>query len=120
MEKTLFTQSCGIGENMGVDDMQEALEAGFLEGKLCNPVTVKFNDNTNQAIETICNAQGVTVAEWLRDLAINNLVARKREFHRMEKLWGQTKETSATSADKESPVAVTTELDVQNFGVNEQ
>lgn len=101
MEKTLFTQSCGIGENMGVDDMQEALEAGFLEGKLCNPVTVKFNDNTNQAIETICNAQGVTVAEWLRDLAINNLVARKREFHRMEKLWGQTKETSATSADKE-------------------
>ena len=70
---------------MGVDDINEALEAGFLEGKLCNPVTVKFNDNTNQAIETICNAQGVTVAEWLRDLAIKNLVARKREFHRMEK-----------------------------------
>ena len=37
---------------MGVDDMNEALEAGFLDGKLCNPVTVKFNDNTNQAIET--------------------------------------------------------------------
>ena len=71
--------------------MNEALEAGFLDGKLCNPVTVKFNDNTNQAIETICNAQGITVAEWLRDLAIKNLVARKREFHRMEKLWGQTK-----------------------------
>ena len=90
-----------IGGYMGVDDMNEALEAGFVDGKLCNPVTVKFNDNTNQAIETICNAQGITVAEWLRDLAIKNLVARKREFHRMEKLWGQTKETSATSADKE-------------------
>lgn len=86
---------------MGVDDMNEALEAGFLTGKLVNPITVKFNDATTQALEGLCNAQGITVAEWLRDLAIQNLVARKREFHRMEKIWGQSKETSATSADKE-------------------
>ena len=28
-----------------------------------------------------------------------NSIERKRELHRMEKLWGQAKETSTTSAD---------------------
>ena len=83
--------------------MQEALDLGFLDvhGKKTDSTSVRMTHEALQAIETICNAQGVTLAEWLRDLAIKNLVARKREFHRMEKLWGQTKETSTTSADKE-------------------
>jgi len=51
---------------MRTDEMNEARELGFLGGKLDNPVTVKFNDLTDESIEGVANASDMTKADWIR------------------------------------------------------
>ena len=53
---------------MRTDEMNEARELGFLGGKLDNPITVKFNDLTDESIEGVANASDMTKADWIRSL----------------------------------------------------
>lgn len=78
---------------MRTDDMNEARELGFLGGKLDNPVTVKFNDLTDESIEGVANASDMTKADWIREACIEKLLVERRKFNRMRKVWGHPKET---------------------------
>ncbi|WP_332604747.1 hypothetical protein [Acinetobacter sp. ESBL14] len=78
---------------MKVDDMNEARELGFLGGKLDNPVTIKFNDLTDESIEAVANASDMTKADWIREACIEKLLVERRKLNRMRKVWGNSKET---------------------------
>ena len=116
MEKTLFTQSCGIGENMGVDEMQEALELGFLDvhGKKTDSTSVRMTHEALQAIDALAAMDDIKRSEWIRDAAIEKLLKFKKQHEYLSRAFGNATNTvNTSSANKESPVAVTTELDVQ-------
>ena len=79
------------------DDMNEAIAAGFIGGKLDTPVTIKFNDFTDLSIESVASACEMTKADWIREACIEKLLAEKKKFNRMSKVWGTSKETTADS-----------------------
>ena len=74
-----------------------------------------------QAIDALAEMVDIKRSEWIRDAAIEKLLKFKKQHEYLSRAFGNTTNTMNTSsANKESPVARTTELDVQNFGVNEQ
>lgn len=101
---------------MRADDMKEAIEKGYLGGKLVNPLTIKFNDVMFNRIGAICDATGDEKAEWIRNLIMRELLIQEERFHRMSAVWGETKETSAHmgNQNRKSPAAGTVELDLNN------
>lgn len=66
---------------MRTDEMNEARELGFLGGKLDNPVTVKFNDLTDESIEGMANANAnasdMTKTHWIREACIAKLLLKR-------------------------------------------
>ncbi|MFT4020049.1 MAG: hypothetical protein QM666_00865 [Acinetobacter sp.] len=84
------------------DEMNEARELGFFDGKLDNPVTVKFNDLTDESIEGVANASDMTKADWIREACIEKLLVERRKFNRMRKVWGHTKETRDAKGCREN------------------
>lgn len=123
MEKTLFTQPSSIGEQMGVDDMQEALDLGFLDvhGKKTDSTSVRMTHEALQAIDALAAMDDIKRSEWIRDAAIEKLMKFKKQHEYLSRAFGNTTNTVNTSStNKESPVAVTTELDIQNLEGNEQ
>ena len=108
---------------MGVDEMQEALDLGFLDvqGKKTDSTSVRMTHEALQAIDALAAMDDIKRSEWIRDAAIEKLLKFKKQHEYLSRAFGNTTNTVNTSStNKESPVAVTTELDVQNFGVNEQ
>lgn len=74
-----------------------------------------------QAIDALAAMADIKRSEWIRDAAVEKLLKFKKQHEYLSRAFGNTTNTVNTSStNKESPVAVTTELDVQNFGVNEQ
>ena len=74
-----------------------------------------------QAIDALAAMVDIKRSEWIRDAAIEKLLKFKKQHEYLSRAFGNTTNTMNTSStNKESPVARTTELDVQNFGVNEQ
>ena len=74
-----------------------------------------------QAIDALAAMVDIKRSEWIRDAAIEKLLKFKKLHEYLSRAFGNTTDTVNTSStNKESPVAVTTELDVQNLGVNEQ
>lgn len=108
---------------MGVDELKEALDLGFLDvhGKKTDSTSVRMTHEALQAIDALAAMDDVKRSEWIRDAAIEKLVKFKKQHEYLSRAFGNTTNTMNTSStNKESPVARTTELDVQNFGVNEQ
>lgn len=99
---------------MGVDEMKEAIEKGYLSGKLDNPITIKFNDAVLLRVSAICDATGEEKAEWIRSLIIRELLKQEEQYNRMAQVWGKTKETMSNIGNQQkSPSADTDELSVQ-------
>ena len=73
-----------------------------------------------QAIDALAAMVDIKRSEWIRDAAIEKLLKFKKLHEYLSRAFGNTTNTVNTSStNKESPVARTTELDVQNFGSNE-
>ena len=106
---------------LGVDDMKEAIERGLLGGKLTTPKTFKFTDEMLDEMNIVADAYEKDMADWVREVIAEALLVEIAKFNRMARARNKSKCTSDTLGhQKESPVGATTELDVQNFGVNEQ
>lgn len=102
---------------MRADDMKEALNKGYLTGKLDNQLQTKVNDAILKRVTAICDATGEERADWLRNLIIRELLIQEEQFNRMSKIWGDTKITSDSLASsvtqQKSPTAGTVEPNIQ-------
>ena len=106
---------------MGVDDLKEAIEKGYLGGKYTVPKTIKFTHEMLDAIAVASETNEQDLCNWVREVIAKALLAEDAKYERMARAREKAKCTSGTLVhQKESPVGATTELDVQNFEVNEQ
>ena len=98
---------------MRADDMKDAIDKGYVGGKLINPLTIKLNDVMFSRVEAICSANGDEKAEWIRNLIIRELLIQEERFNRMSSVWGRIRETSTNleNQNEKNPVAATTESD---------
>ena len=100
---------------MGVDELREAIAKGYIGGKYTIPKTIKF---TNEMLDGIASASEVDEkesCEWIREVIAKALLAEDAKYERMTRARARSKCTSGTLVhQKESPVAVTTELDSSN------
>lgn len=79
---------------MRPEDMNAAREMGFLDGKLGNPITIKFGDLLEEAITNMSLAEEITKADFIRDAVIEKILAEKQRFDRMQKVFGKAKKTT--------------------------
>ena len=84
------------------EDMQEAIEKGLLNGKLINPVTIKFTDKQIDSMDIVCAGNLTSVPEWIRDLVIRELLAEEAKFNRMARAKEKSKITSDTLVNPEN------------------
>ena len=108
---------------MGVDDMQEALDLGFLDvqGKKTDSTSVRMTHEALQAIDALAAMDDIKRSEWIRDAAIEKLIRFKKQHEYLSRAFGNTTNTVNTSStNKESPVVGATEPDVQSLGDKEQ
>ena len=105
---------------MGVNDMQEALDLGFLDvhGKKTDSTSVRMTHEALQAIDALAAMDDIKRSEWIRDAAIEKLLKFKKQHEYLSRAFGNTTNTMNTSStNKESPSAGTNELDCSNnFG----
>ncbi|NHB56996.1 hypothetical protein G9F32_02965 [Acinetobacter sp. 194] len=97
--------------------MKEAINKGYLTGKLEHQLQTKVNDAILKRVTAICDATGEERADWFRNLIIRELLIQEEQYNRMTKVWGDTKNTSTTSdynvIQQKSPSAVTDEPNIQ-------
>ena len=101
---------------MGVDEMQEALDLGFLDvhGKKTDSTSVRMTHEALQAIDALAAMVDIKRSEWIRDAAIEKLLKFKKLHEHLSRAFGNTTNTVNTSStNKESPSARTDEPDVQ-------
>lgn len=97
---------------MGVDDMQEAIEKGYLGGKYTVPKTIKFTDEMLDAISAESEATGKEMSEWIREVIAEALLVIDAQFERRARARSKSKCTSGTLVhQKESPSAGTDGLE---------
>lgn len=99
---------------MGVDEMKEAIDKGYLGGKLITPKTIKFTDEMLDAIAIVAEAEEKDIAEWIREAIAEALLIVDAKYERMTRARLKAKCTSSTLVHHEkSSSAVTDELSVQ-------
>ena len=99
---------------MGVDDLKEAIEKGYLGGKYTVPKTIKFTHEMLDAITIAGETNEQDSCNWVREVIAKALLAEDTKYERMARARNRSKCTSGTLVhQKESPVGATTELDVQ-------
>ncbi len=106
---------------MGVDDLKEAIEKGYLDGKYTIPKTIKFTHEMLDAIAVASEINEQDLCNWVREVIAKALLAEDAKYERMARARNRSKCTSGTLVhQKESPVVGATELDIQNLEGNEQ
>lgn len=108
---------------MGVNNMQEALDLGFLDvqGKKTDSTSVRMTHEALQAIDALAAMDDIKRSEWIRDAVIEKLLKFKKQHEYLSRAFGNaTNAMNTSSINKESPSARTDELDVQNLEGNEQ
>jgi len=108
---------------MGVDEMQEAINLGFLDvhGKKTDSTSVRMTHEALQAIDALAAMDDMKRSEWIRDAAKEKLMKFKKQHEYLSRPFANTTNTvNTTSTNKESPVGATTELDIHNLEGNEQ
>ena len=106
---------------MGVDDLKEAIEKGYLGGKYVATKTFKFTHEMLDGIIAASESYEQDSCSWVREVIAKALLAEDAKYERMARARNRSKCTLGTLVhQKESPSAGTDELDVQNLGVNEQ
>lgn len=78
--------------------MLRADDLGLIGGKLMQQVTLKTNDKLHAAINSMALATGTTVADFVRNAVIKEILAEKQRFDLMVAVFGDSKET-VTSSD---------------------
>ncbi len=106
---------------MGVNDMQEALDLGFLDvqGKKTDSTSVRMTHEALQAIDALAAmVRHKNARNRIRNAAIEKLLKFKKQHEYLSRAFGNTTNTVNTSStSKESPSAGTDELDCSNnFG----
>lgn len=83
---------------MGVDDMQEALNLGFLDmnGKKTDSTSVRMTHEALQAIDALAAMDDVKRSEWIRDAAIEKLMKFKKQHEYLSKAFGSAMNTVDT------------------------
>ena len=106
---------------MGVDDLKEAIEKGYLGGKYTVPKTIKLTHEMLDAIAVASETNEQDTCSWMREVIAKALLAEDAKYERMARARNRSKCTSGTLVpQKESPSAGTDEPDVQYFGDKEQ
>ena len=101
---------------MGVDDLKEAIEKGYLGGKLVTPKTIKFCDEMLDAVSVYAEAESISDVDWMRKAIAEALVIADARYERTRRAKERaSKQWGTLVHQKESPSARTDELDVQNF-----
>lgn len=96
---------------MGVDDMQEAIEKGYLGGKLIAPKTIKFMDAMLDAVSVYAEAEGISDVDWMRNAIAEALLIADAKYERTRKAKERaSKHWNTLAHQKESPSAGTDEL----------
>lgn len=81
---------------MGVDDVQEAFEKGYLGGKLTTPKTFKFTDEMLDAISIAAESEDKDMADWIREVIAAALLVVDAKYERMTRARERAKCTSNT------------------------
>ena len=106
---------------MGVDDLKEAIEKGYLGGKYTVPKTIKFTHEMLDAIAVASETNEQDLCNWVREVIAKALLAEDAKYERMARARMRAKGTSGTLVhQKESLVVGATELGIQNLEGNEQ
>lgn len=105
---------------MGVDDLKDAIEKGYLGGKYTVPKTFKFTHEMLDAIAVASETNEQDSCSWVREVIAKALLAEDAKYERMARARMRAKGTSGTLVhQKESPVGATTGLDIHNFDGDE-
>ena len=105
---------------MGVDDLKDAIEKGYLGGKYTIPKTFKFTHEMLDAIAMASEVNEQDSCSWVREVIAKALLAEDAKYERMARARVRSKNTLGTLVhQKESPVVGATELEFNNLGVNE-
>lgn len=100
---------------MGADELKEAINRGWLGGKLNITKSIKVTEEMWQAMQIEADARDMDVAEWLRELIAEKLLQEEDKFNRKLRARERARYTLFTSDtdvnQQKSPVAGTTELD---------
>lgn len=106
---------------MGVDDLKEAIEKGYLGGKLVTPKTIKFMDAMLDAVSVYAEAESISDVDWMRNAIAEALLIADAKYERTRKAKERSSKHWDTLAhQKESPSVSADELDIQNREGNEQ
>jgi len=96
---------------MGVDELKEAIEKGYLGRKYTAPKTFKFTHEMLDAIAVASEISEKDSCEWVREVIAKALLAEDAKYERMTRARERAKGTSGTLVyQKESPTAGTVEL----------
>ena len=99
---------------MGVDELKEAIEKGYLGGKYTVPKTIKFTHEMLDGIAVASETNEQDSCNWVREVIAKALLAEDAKYERMARARNRSKCTSGTLGNqKESLVGATTEPDVQ-------
>ncbi|HHP7932679.1 hypothetical protein [Acinetobacter baumannii] len=102
---------------LGVDEMQEAIEKGYLGGKLITPKTIKFTDEMLDAVAIVAESEEKDQAEWIREVIAQALLVEDARYERMTRARLRSKCTSGTLVHQQkSPTAGTVEPYSHNIG----
>ena len=89
---------------MGVDEMQEALDLGFLDvhGEKTDSTSVRMTHEALQAIDALAAMDDVSRGEWVRDAVMARVRVKRRQYEYLEKVFGAATYTANTvHSDKE-------------------
>lgn len=99
---------------MGVDDLKEAIEKGYLGGKYIVTKTFKLTHEMVDGIIAASEACEQDSCSWVREVIAKALLAEDAKFERMARAREKAKITSDTLVNHEkSPSAGTDEPSVQ-------
>ncbi len=99
---------------MGVDDLREAIEKGYLGGKYTVPKTFKFTHEMLDAIAVVSEINEQDSCSWVREVIAKALLAEDAKYERMARARDRAKGTWGTLVyPQKSSSAGTDEPNVQ-------
>ena len=91
---------------MGVDDLKEAIEKGYLGGKYTVPKTIKFTHEMLDAIAVASETNEQDLCNWVREVIAKALLAEDAKYERMARARERAKSTSDTLVNHEKSPSV--------------
>lgn len=82
------------------EDMQAAIEKGYLGGKLSIPKTIKFTDEMLDAIGRESEVTEKEMSDWIREVIAKALLTADAKFERSARARAKSKFTSDTLVNR--------------------